>query len=70
MGQTPVQDPKKVRERPPLWSFAAPLRSLRSVQPSRPQTCYLHAHVTERTMTRMQLKFENDYITFALTHLL
>ena len=45
-------------------------RLLRSVQPSRPQTCYLHAHVTDRTMTRMHLKFENDYVTFALTHLL
>ena len=27
-GQTPVQDPKRVREKPPLRSFAAPLRSL------------------------------------------
>ena len=67
---TSPRSKKSAREAPTsVVCCSASVAGFVNIQPSRPQTCCLNAHVTDRTMTRMQLKFENDYITFALTHL-
>ena len=67
---TSPRSKKSAREAPTsVVCCSALVAGFVNIQPSRPQTCCLNAHVTDRTMTRMQLKFENDYVTFALTHL-